>query len=82
VRRRRSERHAWDFAFPQHQLGSVGRWLPGFVDYLFLAFNTSTALSPTDTYPLRQRVKLLMMAQSVISLLIIVLIVGRSVNIL
>jgi hypothetical protein len=82
VHRRRSERRAWDFAFAQHQMGSVGRWLPSFVDYLFLAFNTSTALSPTDTYPLRPRVKLLMMAQSVISLLIIVLIIGRSVNIL
>ena len=25
------------------------RWSPGFVDYLFLAFNTSTAFSPTDS---------------------------------
>jgi hypothetical protein len=82
LRRHRRPHHAWDFAFPQHQLGNQTRWLPGFVDYLFLAFNTSTALSPTDTYPLRQRVKLLMMAQSVISLLIIVLLIGRSVNIL
>jgi hypothetical protein len=24
-------------------------WSPGFVDYLFLAFNTSTAFSPTDS---------------------------------
>ena len=23
-------------------------WSPGFIDYLFLAFNTSTAFSPTD----------------------------------
>ena len=26
-----------------------GHWSPKFVDYLFLSFNTSTALSPTDT---------------------------------
>ena len=23
-------------------------WRPGFVDYLFIAFNTSTVFSPTD----------------------------------
>jgi len=36
-------------------------WSPGFVDDLFLAFNTSTAVSPTDTvFPSRQA-KVLMM---------------------
>lgn len=30
-----------------------GMWSPDFVDYLFLAFNTSTALSPADTPPSR-----------------------------
>ena len=25
------------------------RWSPNFVDYLFLAFTTNTALSPADT---------------------------------
>ncbi len=85
LRRHRGPPRAWDFAFPQHQMSDpshASSWLPGFIDYLFLAFNTSTALSPADTYPLRQRVKALMMAQSAISLLIIVLLVGRSVNIL
>jgi hypothetical protein len=82
LRRLRSRHRAWDLAFPQHQLGNPGPWLPGFVDYLFLAFNTSTALSPTDTYPLHPRIKLLMMAQSIVSLLIIALLISRSVNIL
>jgi len=57
-------------------------WKPGFVDYLFLAFNTSTALSPADTGALTKWAKTLMMIQSVISLTIIVLLAARAVNIL
>jgi Protein of unknown function (DUF1345) len=57
-------------------------WSPEFVDYLFLAFNTSTAFSPTDTAVLSRGAKLGMMAQSLISLMIIVLIAARAINIL
>jgi hypothetical protein len=57
-------------------------WTPEFVDYLFLAFNTSTAFSPTDTAVLSRNAKLGMMAQSLISLAILVLIAARAVNIL
>lgn len=57
-------------------------WSPRFVDYLFLAFNTSTAFSPTDTAVLSRGAKLGMMAQSIISLAILVLIAARAVNIL
>jgi len=53
---------------------------PHFVDYLFLAFNTSTAFSPTDTLILSVRAKLLMMAQSLISLIILAIIVARALN--
>ncbi|TIO56767.1 MAG: hypothetical protein E5Y00_26055, partial [Mesorhizobium sp.] len=57
-------------------------WLPGFVDYVFLAFTNATAFSPTDTLPLTQRAKLLMMAEAMISLLTIALVAARAVNIL
>ena len=57
-------------------------WSPEFVDYLFLAFNTSTAFSPTDTAVLSRSAKLGMMAQSIISLMILVIIAARAVNIL
>lgn len=57
-------------------------WKPTFVDYLFLAFNTSTAFSPTDTAVLSRMAKLGMMLQSLISLMIIVLLAARAVNIL
>jgi hypothetical protein len=72
------------FLFPQ----MIGRetfdssWVPNFVDYLFLAFNTSTAFSPTDTAVLSRKAKLGTMLQSLISLTIIALLAARAVNIL
>ena len=72
---------AADFQFPQQVDGNKSRWAPGFIDYLFLAFCFATALSPADTPPLTRRAKLLMMVQAVISLLIVVVLVGRSINI-
>ncbi|HEV7666587.1 MAG TPA: hypothetical protein VGQ62_23840, partial [Chloroflexota bacterium] len=70
------------FAFPQTILGD-GKpvdWLPDFLDYLFLAFNTSTAFSPTDTMILARRAKLLMMYQSMVSLVTVVVLVARAIN--
>ena len=70
------------FLFPQMTLAHVHRWRPGFVDYLFLAFNTSTALSPTDTPVLTRWAKLMMMVQSSISLSTIAILAARAVNVL
>ena len=57
-------------------------WSPNFVDYLFIAFNTSTAFSPTDVPVLARWAKLMMMLQSLISLTVLVLLAARAVNIL
>jgi len=71
------------FLFPQMARESRDpSWTPGFVDYLFLAFNTSTAFSPTDTAVLSRWAKLCTMLQSLISLAIIALLAARAVNIL
>ena len=72
------------FLFPQmlRREDEDQSWTPHFVDYLFLAFNTSTAFSPTDTAVLSRRAKLGMMVQSLISLTIIALLAARAVNIL
>lgn len=77
------------FLFPQMLLDPELRiemgedqWSPGFVDYLFLAFNTSTAFSPTDVPVLSRWAKVLMMVQSMISLATIALLAARAVNIL
>jgi hypothetical protein len=77
------------FLFPQMTLppetkkraGQHG-WSPNFVDYLFLAFNTSTAFSPTDVPVLQRWAKVLMMVQSSISLTVLALLAARAVNIL
>src|SRR6185369_16065270 len=68
------------FLFPQMTLSPQTRremgehtWSPNFFDYLFLAFNTSTAFSPTDTAVLTRWAKLLMMLQSLISLTVLAL---------
>ena len=77
------------FLFPQMTMDPAAKiaageheWEPNFIDYLFLAFNTSTALSPTDVPVLSRWAKLLMMTQAMISLLVIVLLAARAVNIL
>ncbi len=57
-------------------------WNPGFADYLFLAFNTSTAFSPTDTPVLSRWAKGLVMVQACISFATVVLLAARAVNIL
>jgi hypothetical protein len=77
------------FLFPQMTMRPEAKiaageqhWEPNFVDYLFLAFNTSTAFSPTDVPVLSRWAKILMMIQAIISLLVIALLAGRAVNIL
>jgi hypothetical protein len=77
------------FLFPQMMLNPELReqmceedWRPGFVDYLFLAFNTSTAFSPTDVPVLSRWAKVLMMLQAGISLATLAILAARAVNIL
>lgn len=79
--------HKRDFLFTQQQQAAssaagFSEWLPGFIDYLFLAYTNATAFSPTDTFPLTVRAKLLMMAESAISLVTIAVVASRAVGIL
>jgi hypothetical protein len=77
-----------DFLFPQMTLAPGSQkpveqhWSPGFVDYLFLAFNTSTAFSPTDSPVLSRWAKVAMMVQATISFATVALLAAREVNIL
>ena len=66
-----------DLQFPQDQDGSSG-WAPDFTDYLFLAFNQSTAFGPTDTAIISKRAKILSMIQAAFALVIIAVIVARA----
>lgn len=81
VKRHRSGHQAADFQFPQQQGGNLSGWRAGFVDYLFLAFCSATALSPADTMPLTRRAKLLMMVEAMLSMLVLLLIVARFTNV-
>jgi hypothetical protein len=81
ARDRRKSHDSGAFLFPQMQM-RVQQWKPGFVEYLFLAFNTSTAFSPTDVPVLSRWAKVMMMVQSSISLGCVVILAARAVNIL
>jgi hypothetical protein len=73
-----------DFTFPRGdpEDNVPADWLPLFADYLSLAFNTSAAFSPTDVLPLRPRAKMLMMLQSIISLITVIAVGARAINLL
>ena len=73
-----------DFLFPQMSVPGCSKldWTPSYIDYLYLAFTNATAFSPTDVMPLTPTAKILMLAQSAISLITITLVAARAVNIL
>ena len=81
---RTSETHASeDFLFPQMEQKDSERaagWTPGFLDYLFVAFTTSSAFGPTDTPVLSGRVKILTVIQAVLSLVVIIVLVSWAVG--
>jgi hypothetical protein len=89
---RRKERGGFgsqSFLFPQMQAEKSQReafgienWRPGFVDYLFVAFTTSSTFGPTDAPILRPWAKLFAMLQGVISLTIVALLISRAVGVL
>jgi len=73
-----------DWLFPQAGASENAPpgWRPTFVDYLFLGYATATAFSTTDVTPMTSRAKLLMMLESTISLVTLVLVASRAINIL
>jgi hypothetical protein len=90
--RKRETEHEFgsrSFVFPQMQIEKIERrafgaddWRPGFVDYLFVAFTTSSTFGPTDSPVLTPWAKLFTIAQSLISLTIMVLLISRAVGVL
>lgn len=72
-----------DLLFPQMADGKLDpEWEPIFIDYLYVSFTNSAAFSPTDTMPLSRWAKVLFMVQSAISLVTVLLVAARAVNIL
>jgi hypothetical protein len=76
------EKPDWVFPQPAKPEDLPPDWRPLFLDYLYLGYNTATAFSPTDALPLTRRAKMLMMIESTISLLTMVIILSRAINII
>ena len=74
----------WDFLFPQRAqpIPSYENWQPRYTDYIYLAFTTSFAFSPTDAMPLTRRAKMLMLLQATISIVTLTAIASSAINIL
>jgi uncharacterized membrane protein len=73
-----------DFLFPQMtdpKLGGID-WRAGYVDYFYTSFTNASAFSPTDTMPLTPIAKMLMLVQSLTSLVTIGMVLARAVNVL
>lgn len=79
-----SKNHKLHFMFPQKTDPMPGwdDWIPGFIDYLFFSFNTSTAFGSSDTLILTKKAKILIIVQSFLSLILFVMIIGRAINII
>lgn len=79
-----SKKHAVHFMFPQSfgTLPGWEKWTPGFVDYIFLSFNTSTAFGAADAVSLTKKSKLLVILQAFLSLVLFAMIAARAINII
>jgi uncharacterized membrane protein len=73
-----------DFQFPQMENPGLAEpgWFPKLEDYIYVSFTNAFAFSPTDAMPLTREAKRLMLIESIISVVTVVLVAGRAVNIL
>jgi uncharacterized membrane protein len=73
-----------DFQFPQDENPELARegWAPRLWDYFYVALTNATAFSPTDAMPLTRHAKTLMAAESLLSVVTVLLVAARAVNIL
>jgi len=73
-----------DFQFPQDENPQLARegWAPRLWDYFYISLTNATAFSPTDAMPLSRSAKALMAAESTLSVVTVLLVAARAVNIL
>jgi hypothetical protein len=84
VQRALHNRELRDFQFPQDenpQLASSA-WYPRLEDYMYVAFTNAIAFSPTDAMPLTRWTKWLMALESGLSVVAILLVAARAVNVI
>ena len=70
--------------FPHNTMSfkSLQGWCPGFVDYLFLSFNTSSTFGPTLPVPLRGPIQIGMMVQVAIAMAVLVMLAARAIGLI
>ena len=73
-----------DFQFPQDENPGLAQegWYPRLEDYVYVALTNTIAFSPTDAMPLTRRAKALMALESGISVVAVLLVAARAVNVL
>jgi len=73
-----------DFQFPQDENPSLAPqgWYPRLEDYVYVAMTNAIAFSPTDAMPLTRWAKILMAMESAISVVAVLLVAARAVNVL
>jgi hypothetical protein len=73
-----------DFQFPQDENPELARanWYPRLEDYVYVGFTNAIAFSPTDAMPLTRSVKTLMALESLISVVALLIVAARAVNVL
>ncbi len=78
------ERRKPDFQFPQDENPELARdgWAPRLWDYFYVSLTNATAFSPTDSMPLTRPAKALMAGESILSVVTVLLVAARAVNIL
>jgi hypothetical protein len=88
-RQQRREFGSRSFVFPQMQIEKVERsrfectgWRPYFIDYLFIAWTTSSTFGPTDAPLLARWAKIFTMLQIAISLTIVIVLISRAIGVL
>lgn len=88
-RQQRREFGSRSFVFPQMQIEKIERgrfectgWRPHFIDYLFIAWTTSSTFGPTDAPLLARWAKLFTMLQIAISLTIVIVLISRAIGVL
>jgi len=80
--RKHDNRPKFDFPQMESILPENKGWEPTYTDYLYLSVTNASAFSPTDTMPLTHSAKALMSLQALVSLVAVVLVTARAVNIL
>lgn len=83
-RRAGTDANVPDVQFPQMENPTLAPidWRPRFFDYLYTSLSNGTSFAPADAMPLTLRAKALFASESIVSLVTIVVVGARAINIL